>query len=248
MNRRQLNTLSGMALAGGLLLACTLLETDPSLIYNPTESAEPGWYQVLPGKGLASGDLVAARLPEPARKLADARGFLPAGLPVIKTIAAAGGDIACWSNGAVSLPGAQRLELLTHDRAGRPLPRPPNGCVTLGPEEVFLASDRIPGSFDSRYFGAVDAGLVIGLVTRVARFTGGDAGTAIAGKDTGRGAGYCKIKARSAEEGPEPCLHIDFNGTNLHAAALHFDPYALYPQAFSQRCFTHAPCTSQAGR
>ena len=120
--------------------------------------------------------------------------------------------------------------------------------MTLGPEEVFLASDRIPGSFDSRYFGAVDAGLVIGPVTRVVRDTGGVAGAAIAGEDTGRGAGYCKIKARSAEEGPEPCLHIDFNGTNLHAAALHFDPYALYPQAFSQRCFTDATCTSPAGR
>ncbi len=248
MNRRQLNTLSGMAFGGGLLLAGTLLKPDPALIYNPTESAEPGWYRVLPAKRPARGDLVAARLPEPARKLADARGFLPAGLPVIKTIAAAGGDTACWSDEAVSLPGEQRLELLTHDRAGRPLPRPPNGCVTLGPEEVFLASDRIPGSFDSRYFGAVEARLVIGPVTRVARFTGGDAGTAIAGKDTGHGAGDCKIKARSAEEGLKPCLHIGFKSTNGRAAALPCDPYALYLQAFSQRCFTKVPYTSPAGR
>ena len=32
MNRRQLNTLSGMAFGGGLLLAGTLLETDPALL------------------------------------------------------------------------------------------------------------------------------------------------------------------------------------------------------------------------
>ena len=248
MNRRQSGALAGIIFGGGLLVAGPLLGPDPALIYNPTESAEPGWYRVHTAKDPERGDLVAARLPDDAGRLADARGYLPAGLPVIKTIGAVGGDEVCWTGQAVSLPGGHRLRLLDKDSAGRPLPRRSTGCVTLRPEEVFLASDRIPGSFDSRYFGPVDADLVIGPVELVASFRGADAGQAFAKVDGGRLAGYCKIKARSAEDGLEPCLHIDFESTIRQSAARHFDLDAVYLQAFEQRYFTHDLCTSPAAR
>lgn len=248
MNRRQFGALAGIVIGGGLLAAGPLVGPDPALIYNPTESAEPGWYRVHKGRDPERGDLVAARLPVDASKLADARGYLPAGLPVIKTIGAVAGDKVCWTGQAVSLPGGHRLQLLELDSAGRPLPQRSTGCVTLRPEEVFLASDRIPGSFDSRYFGVVDADLVIGPVKHVASFGGADAGARMARTDEGRWAGYCKIKARSAEDGLEPCLHIDFDSTIRHSAAPRFDLPALYLQAFEQRYFTKDPCTSPAAR
>jgi len=246
VNRRKFSALAGIAFGGGLLIAGPLLGPDPALIFNPTESAEPGWYRVHTAKVPGRGDLVAAQLPNHASRLADVRGYLPKGLPVIKTIGAVGGDEVCWSDNAVSLPGGHSLQVLEHDSEGRPLPRRSAGCVTLGPDEVFLVSDRIQGSFDSRYFGPVDTDLVIGQAELVARFRIADAAETIAKTDEGRRAGYCKIKARSAETGPEPCLHIDFDSTISQSAAPDLDLPAVYLQAFGQRYFTRDPCTSPA--
>jgi type IV secretory pathway protease TraF len=36
------------------------------------------------------------------------------------------------------------------------------GCRRLGRGEIFLLSRRGPASFDSRYFGIIGAGLVVG--------------------------------------------------------------------------------------
>jgi hypothetical protein len=94
----------------------------------------------------------------------------------------------------------------------------------------------------------VEASAVIGPV----RFLGSDWGQAVWAffnvQDQGRLAGYCKIKARSAEDGLEPCLHIDFDSTIRHSAAPYFDLPALYLQAFEQRYFTQDPCSSPAAR
>lgn len=244
MNSRQKTAVSGAVFGLGFLLAGVLLTPDPLLLYNPSESADPGWYRVCPGAPFAPGDLVAASLPERAGELARARGYLPAGVPVIKQVGAIGGDEVCWSGQEATLPGGSRLELLGQDRAGRPMPAPPPGCVTLAPDQVFLRSDRSEASFDSRYFGPVEASDVIGPV----RFLGPGWGAAIsalvAGRDEGCGAGYCKIKARSAETGTELCLHIDSYSAYAVSSALRRDPHALELQVFLQRSFTSDPCTS----
>jgi type IV secretory pathway protease TraF len=55
------------------------------------------------------------------------------------------------------LPMAQARDA---DALGRPLPRW-SGCVTLGAGQVFALSTA-PDSFDSRYFGIVEAGHIVG--------------------------------------------------------------------------------------
>lgn len=238
MNRRRGIAVCGIGIGLGFVIAGLILRPYPLVLYNPSESAELGWYRVYPGREFGRGSLVAARLPEGASVLADARGYLPDGMPVIKTIGAVGGDQICWSETDIVLPSDLRLPLLERDSAGRVLRSQPRGCIVLHSGEVFLVSTRTTASFDSRYFGPVDASAVIGPV----RFLGSDWGEAVRAffdvRDQGRRAGYCKIKARSADPGSEPCLHIVSSSAIRHSAAPRFYPYALYRRDYWQRYFT----------
>ena len=65
--------------------------TAPHVVYNPTPSLPRGFYRVVSPGELAPGRLVVTRLPEPAEALADARRYLPAGTPLVKTVAAGPG-------------------------------------------------------------------------------------------------------------------------------------------------------------
>lgn len=248
MNRRLGFGVFCIGIGLGFLIAGLFLRPYPLVLYNPSESAEPGWYRVYPGKEFERGLLVAARLPQAPSALADARGYLPSGMPLIKTIGGVGGDQICWSETDVVLPGGQRLPLLERDTAGRVLRAQPSGCRVLRSDEVFLVSTRIAASFDSRYFGPVDASAVIGPV----RFLGSDWGEAVRAfvdlQYQGRRAGYCKIKARSADPGSEPCLHIGSSSAILHLAAPGFDPYALYRRDYWQRYLTNGPGRSRNAR
>ena len=133
----------------------------PLVIYNPTDSAPRGFYLITASEGPARGDLVAAELPFEAENLAAERGYLPAGLPVIKTVWATAGDRICVENRRLSAPERPDLIVLETDRAGRPMPLW-NGCRTLGPDEILLASNAVANSFDGRYFGPVPAANVLG--------------------------------------------------------------------------------------
>jgi conjugative transfer signal peptidase TraF len=143
------------------IVAAELTEFRPLLLLNPTDSAARGLYFLEPADRVARGDLVSARLPEEAAELAAERGYLPLGLPVIKTVWAAEGDRVCAEAGRVSIPDRPDLIALPHDRSGRSLPLW-SGCRILNPGEVFLASDEVPSSFDSRYFGPVSMESVLG--------------------------------------------------------------------------------------
>src|SRR3990167_6510953 len=99
MKRVRNGILAVMTTGLGLLAAGVFLTPDPRLLYNPSASAERGWYRVYPGAEFGQGSLVAARLPAHAWALAETRGYLPAGLPVIKTIGALSGDEICWREG-----------------------------------------------------------------------------------------------------------------------------------------------------
>ena len=131
---------------------------------NLSGSQPLGLYRAVPGPWRRS-DLVAACLPAWYVPTALARGYVAAGgacgthTPLIKRVAAGAGDRVevggrVRVNGR-TLPGT---ELLARDGAGRALAPARGG--TLGADEVWLLSSAVPGSIDSRYFGAVPAGNV----------------------------------------------------------------------------------------
>jgi conjugative transfer signal peptidase TraF len=151
----------GLALAG--LAAPLVLDPVPRLVWNASASAPIGLWRVTPGAAISVGDSVLVEPPRAARRLAAQRHYLPANVPMIKTIAAVSGDTVC-AHGAVvtineQLVAVRRLA----DRRGRKLPWW-RGCLRLSHGQVMLIN-RAPDSFDSRYFGPVGKGAIIGKAT-----------------------------------------------------------------------------------
>ena len=101
------------------------------------------------------------RAPESVAQLAAERGYLPAGVPLIKRIAAIAGDYVCAVGGRVTINGQAGGRQLRADGMGRPLPRW-QGCETIEPGALFLFMEDAKTSFDSRYFGPVPDANVIG--------------------------------------------------------------------------------------
>lgn len=147
-----------VAVAG---LAYTALARLPvKLTYNATQSAAVGFYAVEPPGRIAVGDQVLSRLPADVAALADARRYVPATTPVLKTVAATAGAVVCRTGARVIVDAHPVALARSADRAGRPLPMWA-GCRRLGPGEVLLLG-RPADSFDGRYFGPTPAALVVG--------------------------------------------------------------------------------------
>jgi type IV secretory pathway protease TraF len=84
------------------------------------------------------------------------RGLLPPSAPLVKQVAAIGGDEVCRSNAptnTIAINGKVTAGVFETDREGRPLPSW-QGCMRLV-DGKFLLLQPHPFSFDSRYFGPV---------------------------------------------------------------------------------------------
>ena len=148
-------TLAGIALVGFSAIA----HPQPHLVWNASASAPLGLYRAISGAP-ERGDFVLVRIPKSIEKLAAIRDYLPAGVPLIKRIAAVAGDDVCAFDGAIIVNGEIVARQRKVDRAGRSLPRW-NGCRELVQGEFFLLGEALD-SFDSRYFGSVPSARVIG--------------------------------------------------------------------------------------
>jgi len=147
------------ALAAGVVGAGDEIHTTPRLIWNASASVPVGAYWLVSSEA-ARGDLVLAEPPREARRLAAARGYLPERVPLVKRLAALGGDRVCGDGVGVEINGARVAQRLAADSQGRPLPAW-DGCRALKDDEVFLLTEA-PDSFDSRYFGPVHRSALIG--------------------------------------------------------------------------------------
>lgn len=156
------------AAAAGLVigLAASADPQRPGLLVNTTPSEPEGLY-VRTQDPPAVGRLIAFRMPEAAYPYADAH------LPqlrrelVLKRVAAGAGDAVCTARGRLVIGGQDRALIAVKDRSGEALPRW-QGCRVLAADELFVFSDRVPNSFDSRYFGPVRAERVVGVYTPLA--------------------------------------------------------------------------------
>lgn len=155
---RRLLALAGLGLAA--LGFAMFAEPAPRVVWNASASAPLGLYWISYAAP-ARGDLVLAELPPDARRLADERGYLPAGIPLVKRVAAQGGDTVCADDETVSINGRPVAVRLARDRLGLALPAW-TGCRALAEDELFLLIADAPGSFDGRYFGPVQRTAVMG--------------------------------------------------------------------------------------
>lgn len=120
-----------------------------------------GWYQIQPTTSPIVGDYVLATMPTAAAALAAQRGYLPAGMAIVKRVSAVAGQHVCAHEDSLMIDGEPSGRILRSDRQGRPLPAW-SQCRTLVSGERFLLSTTNPASFDSRYFGPVPAPAVLG--------------------------------------------------------------------------------------
>lgn len=152
-------------IAMGIGLACIGLATSFNppykLLYNPSESAPKGWYLLRAGKPPRIGAYVLASLPTTAATLASRRGYLPAGVPILKHVAALSGQRICRERDMITIDGVLVAHALAKDGADRPMPQI-DGCLTLGPDGVFLLNRDNPFSFDGRYFGPISRRFILG--------------------------------------------------------------------------------------
>ena len=153
--------LLGSAFGVLAITVSALVKPDLRLVYNPTESAPPGWYVVHPAAQLEVGDYVIAQLPGDIASFAAKRDYLPHHVPVLKRIAATAGQRVCVRDGAVLIDGASLATTLTLDGKRRPLTAWSH-CRKLETGELFLLNASAPSSFDSRYFGPIDVSFVRG--------------------------------------------------------------------------------------
>jgi conjugative transfer signal peptidase TraF len=148
---------------GVLALAWSLTPRSYRLVYNPTTSAPAGWYIVDGHADLRVDDYVLAYLPAEAARLADERQYLPLSVPILKRVGAVGSQCVCISGDSILIDGRITAQALRRDSRGRALPIWKH-CGALASDELFLLSITNPASFDSRYFGPIPRGSVIGKV------------------------------------------------------------------------------------
>ncbi len=155
---RALTLLIGLALVG--LAAPLVLDPPPRLVWNASASAPLGLWAITPGAAIQAGDSVLVEPPPAARRLAAQRHYLPANVPMIKTVAAVSGDEVCAVDAEITVNDRRVATRRLADRRGLKLPWW-RGCQRLSRGQVLLINPA-PESFDSRYFGPVEGGAIIG--------------------------------------------------------------------------------------
>ena len=133
----------------------------PSLIWNASASVPIGLYRVQPDPRPRVREIVVVRPPEDLVWFLAEGGYLPRGVPLLKHVAALGGQRVCRVGAAVSVDGAPLGDALARDHRGRPLPTW-SGCVVLTDAQVFLMNPDRLDSLDGRYFGPLDRSTIVG--------------------------------------------------------------------------------------
>ena len=131
----------------------------PAILYNPSPSEPTGLYR-LSAQIPAPGRIIAFKVPAAGRVYAQVHLPGIARTAILKEVVAGEGGVVCEFGGVVTIDGKVRGAVAATDRHGVSLPHW-SGCQRLRSGQYFVLSNRIPNSFDSRYYGPVsDADLV----------------------------------------------------------------------------------------
>ncbi len=154
-------TLVTMQAAAMLVAFGSWVHTVPRLIWNASASVPVGLYAVRPEIARKRDDLVVVAPPSPLADFLAEGGYLPRGVPLLKRIAAVGGQRVCRTGRVVTIDGTTIATALDRDRRGRLLPQW-SGCLTLTPHQVLLLNRDVPDSLDGRYFGPLPTSTIVG--------------------------------------------------------------------------------------
>ncbi|MFG1352565.1 conjugative transfer signal peptidase TraF [Xanthobacter autotrophicus] len=150
-----------------------LVPTPLKLVWNVSASAPIGLYAIEPARRLEVTDLLAIKPPAALARFLVERGYVGAGVPLMKRVAALPGQEVCRTNRTITVDGVAYGEALERDRMGRPLPVW-HGCRRIAQGELFLMNFDVPDSLDGRYFGPLSASTVIGRAMPIYTDEAGD--------------------------------------------------------------------------
>ncbi|WP_430414042.1 S26 family signal peptidase [Parasphingorhabdus sp.] len=159
MNRRVILYMSITAVMA--LVAATVQKSPPRLIWNASASVPIGLYSVSPKREYHVGDLVAAMPRHEIAQFLDHGGYVPAGVPLLKHVAAESGQTICRNDTQISVDGTVIGVARWRDSRDRELPYW-LGCLTLNDHQIFLMNTHVPDSFDGRYFGPFERSTIVG--------------------------------------------------------------------------------------
>lgn len=145
---------------------------------NATTSLPPGIWRIDALRTpLSRGDIVSICPPSTeALQTAKLRGYLHVGIcaggfePLFKPVIAIGGDTVEISAAGIAVNDTpiNNSVALHHDGAGAALPVVPYGKLVVAPNNLWVLSSYSRWSFDSRYFGEVQASSVQGRARPIA--------------------------------------------------------------------------------
>lgn len=156
----------------GILIACALAVSVAyalELHVNWTDSMPRGLYQRV-DPALVRGEWVAVCLDGKAARIARERAYVIAGscasglIPIVKNIAAIPGDRVALEHDGVRING-ERLEaseIRDRDRRGEPLEHAPEDEFVLAEDHYWVMGAKLELSWDSRYFGPIRRGQIVG--------------------------------------------------------------------------------------
>jgi conjugative transfer signal peptidase TraF len=166
--RRRALAAAAAASAATAAIGSLLWPPGPALLWNASASSPVGLYRVGPPDGVGAGDLVVAWPPEEARELGASRRYVPRNVPLVKRVAAAGGDRVCAIGEAVFVNGRLEAVRSARDPSGRPMPWW-TGCEDLADGDLFLLAPEVPQAFDGRYFGISRRHQIVGRASLIWR-------------------------------------------------------------------------------
>ncbi len=130
-------------------------------ILNQTQSLPRGFYRIIEQEDYHRGDLVAFHIPDTIRTFIESKYQLPRDAYLMKYIVGVPGDTYSISNGKFVVEGELIGDVLAADSEGGPMPvYHYKGVLEQG---VLVAKKELSTSIDSRYFGPVSQGDIIGV-------------------------------------------------------------------------------------
>ena len=155
--------IAAIAVLMGCYVATHGSHVDTRFVVNETPSEPRGIYRLVRHveADYRRGMFVVFPVPSAAEAWVYGRHWLAAGLPLLKEVAAIGGDEVCVFADHLEINRRRIGPVFLVDRQGLPLPQV-RGCFVVQPGMFFAASHTLDRSFDGRYFGALPVTVIAG--------------------------------------------------------------------------------------